>query len=120
MIQNGDSVMSVTATSYQVEQQSLHQALASADHRAAAQPLLLSVEEAAKTLGVSFVTIYALANRGALPLVKFGARCTRVRYSDLERLAQEGYSGPIQGTQTAGTFYNPKGKSVKKAQQVVA
>lgn len=67
--------------------------------------LLCSIDEASKTLGVSHVTIYALAKRGALPLVKFGTRCTRVRYSDLERLAAEGYNGPLTGTETVR--YNP-------------
>ena len=48
-------------------------------------PLLISVAEAAKVLGVSRPTAYRLAKNGGLPLVGLGGR-HRVPVAELERM----------------------------------
>lgn len=54
--------------------------------------LLLEVKQAAQQLSVSQVTIYQLAKKGHLRLIKFGSRCTRVPVEDVLRLAETGAS----------------------------
>ena len=61
-------------------------------HIPSGQPLLLNIHEAAKKLSVSPVTVYELAKKGHLRLIKFGLRCTRVPVEDVLRLAQTGAS----------------------------
>lgn len=53
---------------------------------AANTPLAVTIDHAAEALGVSRATIYRLAGRGELRLVKLGA-ATRVPVAELERLA---------------------------------
>lgn len=54
--------------------------------------LLLSVRQVAESLKISRVTIYKLAKKGQLRLVKFGNRCTRVPLEEVLRLAESGAS----------------------------
>lgn len=56
-----------------------------ADHLLPNDKPLYTVLEAAKVLKINRATIWRLAKRGRLPLVKIGAR-TRVRRDDLEAL----------------------------------
>lgn len=53
----------------------------------AANPLLLTVKEAARVLQISRTTVYELIYAGALSSVKIGT-CRRIRRSDLENYVQ--------------------------------
>ena len=57
-----------------------------------AEPVLLNVPETAQRLSVSEVTVYQLAKKGHLRLIKFGSRCTRIPVEDVLRLAKTGAS----------------------------
>jgi len=50
------------------------------------EPLTLSVNDAAKVLGVSSRTVWALITDGKLPAVKLGKR-TLIRHADLQTFA---------------------------------
>lgn len=63
--------------------------------------LLLDVKQAAHQLSVSQVTVYQLAKKGHLRLIKFGSRCTRVPAEDVLRLAQAGASSVSGDTEVA-------------------
>lgn len=53
------------------------------------EQLLVTVDVAAKTLGLGRTSIYRLMKDGQLPYVEVGAR-RRVRVADLKRVAEEG------------------------------
>ena len=48
----------------------------------------LTIPEASSYLKVTRATIYRWAHQGRLPLYRMGARATRVRRSDLDRMAE--------------------------------
>ena len=54
----------------------------------AAEPVLITVEEAARLLRIGRGTAYAMAARGELPVVKMG-RSVRVRRDRLDRWLDE-------------------------------
>ena len=51
------------------------------------EPLLVTVEEAARRLGVGRTLLYQQVRRGALPSVRVG-RCRRIAVADLERYVE--------------------------------
>lgn len=53
------------------------------------ETLLVTVDDAAKALGLGRTSVYALMKDGRLPFVEVGAR-RRVRVADLKRVAEEG------------------------------
>jgi excisionase family DNA binding protein len=55
--------------------------------------LMLSVNEAAKMLGVSRASAYRLVGRGVIPTVRLSERIQRVPLSKLERLLNGGKCG---------------------------
>ncbi len=56
---------------------------------------LLTVYQVAELLGVHVTTVWRLTQRveNALPVVRFGERCTRFRLTDLERFIANGAGG---------------------------
>jgi len=52
-------------------------------------PLLVDERTAARLLGVSPRTIWAMANRGDLPRVRIGKRCVRFRVADLQAWCEQ-------------------------------
>jgi excisionase family DNA binding protein len=52
-------------------------------------PLLLTVENAARSLQISRTSLYAALARGDVKAIKLG-RSTRIHRSELERIAREG------------------------------
>lgn len=52
-------------------------------HASQLEDALLTLKTASATAGLSQATLYRLAAAGRLKLVKMGARCTRIRSSDL-------------------------------------
>jgi excisionase family DNA binding protein len=53
-----------------------------------AEPLLLKPAEAARLLCIGRSKVYDLINRGELPSVVLGPRCTRIPRAEVERIAQ--------------------------------
>lgn len=53
----------------------------------------LTVKEAAERLKVSRVTLYRWAREGRLAIYKFGPKTARVRWEDVEALAQKAPGG---------------------------
>lgn len=53
----------------------------------------LTVQEAAERLKVSRVTIYRWAREGRLVIYKFGPKVARVRWQDVEAMAQAAKGG---------------------------
>jgi excisionase family DNA binding protein len=64
-------------------------------------PVLVSIAEAARLLGVSRVSVYALFDRGELPSCHIGSRHL-VRYADLEALASIAGSRPVETPEPTG------------------
>lgn len=54
-------------------------------------PLLLTIKETSRALGVGLTSTYRLINEGKLRTVKAGSD-KRVVYEDVERLAREGWT----------------------------
>jgi len=52
-------------------------------HAAQLEDALLNLKTASAVAGLSQATLYRMAAAGRLKLVKLGARCTRIRSSDL-------------------------------------
>lgn len=52
-------------------------------HAAQLEDALLNLKTASAVAGLSQATLYRMAAAGRLKLVKMGARCTRIRSSDL-------------------------------------
>lgn len=55
----------------------------------ALKPLLLTVEQAGKLLGIKRALAYDLVAKGVLPTVKLGERSTRVPLEALENMVRE-------------------------------
>jgi excisionase family DNA binding protein len=55
-----------------------------------ALPPMLSTKQAAEFAGVDVKTIYRRIEEGALPAVRFGPRCMRIRREDLLKLLTPG------------------------------
>lgn len=53
------------------------------------EPLLITIQDARRLLGIGTTKLYALIGEGHLEVVKIGRR-TLVRYESLKRLASEG------------------------------
>ena len=53
------------------------------------EPLLVTVQEARKLIGIGTTKLYELINEGRLEVVKIGRR-TMVRFESLKRLAEHG------------------------------
>jgi len=62
------------------------------DAPAALQDRLITIGEACGILGCGNTTGWLLLKRGLLPPVRCGARATRVRLSDVNRLVDTGWS----------------------------
>ena len=62
-------------------------------------PLLYSMSEAARVLGVSRTTFWRLFQTGQLKKVEIMKGCYRVRRSDIEELARDGIPGDEAGGQ---------------------
>ncbi len=58
------------------------------------QPLLLTVPQVAKTLGLSRTKVYALIATEGLPIVRFG-RAVRVSPASLQRWVQRREQGSV-------------------------
>jgi excisionase family DNA binding protein len=58
------------------------------------EPILVSVEQAARLLGLSRAMAYGMAQRGELPTVRFG-RSVRVHRRELERMVDERARGAV-------------------------
>lgn len=52
-----------------------------------AQPLLISISQAARLLGVSRPTIYKFVREGRLERIELGSRTVRLRLNDVRALA---------------------------------
>jgi excisionase family DNA binding protein len=74
------------------------------EHRG--EPLVMSVEEAARLLGISRGLAYELARRGDLPCLRLGRRMVVPRVALLAMIA----ASPLTGPTTAVTGYDERPK----------
>jgi excisionase family DNA binding protein len=58
------------------------------------QPMLLTVPQVAKKLGLSRTTVYVLINREGLPVVRFG-RAVRISALSLQKWVEERERGSL-------------------------
>jgi excisionase family DNA binding protein len=61
----------------------------------ASVPVLITVKEAAQRLSVSPRSVWKLVASGALPVVKVGARSTRISTEELSNFIQRGGSPQV-------------------------
>lgn len=88
------------ATRIRVALAELADLLASEPAAPTAPPVVVSIEEAARLLGVSRRTVYNLVGSGALPSLHVGARHL-VRVADLETFATRKAAGALGTPPTA-------------------
>ncbi len=62
---------------------------------------LLTVKEAAVSMGVHARTIYRLIESGRLPICKIGNRCIRIRRQEYERFIVHNLKGGEKVTQSS-------------------